>query len=338
MSASPVSAGFQVDQWPLRETAQMLRRLARTLTLAALQGSPRPNLTALLTNADVRSLTGRIYAVSPLRALATNPMLRAEPLRAWRPVAKRLIRRRPKKNRPRNKIAARLALSLGAGPGEILPDVVLPLTAAHAWDHPPFQREIATVVDQHLRNHIPMDTGTPPVVTFSHGTFWLLIAMCADAELLAFHRRDHRARFLIAQRFRQFSASAIPRFGWAGYWDQWLLASALSHWPAALRQLPSDLARPLEKLPLVAQLLPIPKPPETNQRRLGWPGRLGRWWLPRWQGLWRLPPSGQKQEEPTDWVRPDWRDSQPSWQPDHNTWAPPVFYPHPRSQRDASYV
>lgn len=136
---------------------------------------------------------------------------------------------------------------LGACPGPPQPvaDLVLDALGSAAWYDPDLRLHAASRVRSHLRSRIVFAPAALPVAESSHRFFWSLLA-CAPARPWQRVRRSSPAC-----RLKSAASRLALRPGWAGLWEQWLLARWLSSsrrgGPAAM---PAVLARGLVGLPL----------------------------------------------------------------------------------------
>lgn len=124
-----------------------------------------------------------------------------------------------------------------------LADRLLEALGALAWSDPVLRLHAASRIRAHLRVRILFDPRTLPVVSPPPPLFWCLLACPL--------RRSWRRRGLwrVDTLFREAAERLALRPGWAGFWEQWMLALWLSRRRDG-QTLPAGLARGLAGLPL----------------------------------------------------------------------------------------
>ncbi len=252
--------------FPLTTEVELLQRVARDLVQGLLERRPLPTLSTLLTEAELavhrpplswRTLVDR-YLVYGRHALADDFGLNLQEgvrhLRQRRLVrAKAALRRWP----PRLHLTIllnRLEGRLGPLVPPTIPDELLLLTAERAWRDLRFQEEIAVLLYRHLRQSVLMTQLDKVLAIFSPNTFWILVALTPPptASGLAQLRWSHWLERWTVRRLRNLATRrALGATEWAGFWDQWLLWSALNQSPEAADRLTPMLYNALLGLPIM---------------------------------------------------------------------------------------
>jgi len=135
----------------------------------------------------------------------------------------------------------------------LMPDEMWDLVAETAWTEPRFRYLVSRKVRAYLHDRVVFSIGEIPSVSLAKQTFWLLLAMEQEppSSLRArFSARKRRRSAALAQ-FRALAMDRILAEGWAGFWDQWLIAQMLRANPRAPFALHPKLREAVTSLPLL---------------------------------------------------------------------------------------
>ncbi|MCB0187156.1 MAG: hypothetical protein KDE31_22970, partial [Caldilineaceae bacterium] len=229
--------------FPLTAEIELLQHVARTLVQKILQQQPLPALAAVFTAAELAThrpqLPWRVlldrYLTYGRHDLADDLDLNLqEAIRHVRQRrfdrAKSVARRLPPRIRL-TMLLNQLERRLGSLSPPVIPDELLVLTAERAWRDLQFQEEIATLLYRHLRQSILMTQHDKVLALFAPNTFWVLIALtplpaaAGPAQLRWAHWLE---RWTVQRLHNLATQQALSAAEWAGFWDQWLLWSALN--------------------------------------------------------------------------------------------------------------
>ena len=258
----PLSKPGRIDfnQLPLGEIAMILRRLGQITLQTALNATPRPNLTQILSPVDLRVLrTAPIWPVPLRRRIGRLRYLSNHTETALTKPLRRAVDGFYRSDGWRLRIREMLTMGTGGAQGQIIPNDFWPLVGHMAWNDLNFKRWAQSRISQHLSQN-PRFAGQNPTITLTPQTFWSLIALC-DAKSASLLKADSRRRFRLANRLIEEARLQTVSHHWAGFWDQWLLDRAIASWPEAVNNPKDPLIRVFRKLPIIESW------PKKKQRR-----------------------------------------------------------------------
>jgi len=256
---------FDYTELPLGEEVELLRSLGRQILITVLLEKRLPNLPALLTQAHVQANKPWLIWTTLLRrylghgqqafwddlGLSLGESFRQLRKRRWR-ASYQAMRQLPPRIVLTN-LLNRLEWALGTVSPVTIPDDMLALVAATAWGDLTFQHEIATQLRTYLRQSVLFTQHDKVLILLSPHTFWILLALTPISTALSFDwlRRDYWLLRWAAQRLQQAATQhGLTAEGWAGFWDQWVIWTAMTHYPDAVVRLRPALYNALIALPI----------------------------------------------------------------------------------------
>lgn len=246
MPDTPQRIDFQ--QLHIKEISEILRKLGIDLLNRLLAGHPPPLLTSLLTEKDILTLSqSHVWKLKRHRKSR-----KGERPKILKDLIFKLLADSIYTDEWQEEACDRVALAIGGIPGDGLPDVLWPVAAEAAWKAPGFLYEIAWNLFQYLRKEELFSPFETPNVEFSHGAYWVLIALAVPKRLTLrqwFSWRQRRT-FYTAKRLQAEARRQVMVKGWAHFWDQWLIKRAVKNWPSAFIHLDSRFFESLTQLPL----------------------------------------------------------------------------------------
>lgn len=300
--AGPV---LDLTQLPLEPTAALLRHIGERLLAALLNREPAPALAQLVGRGELPLLLPYAWGrrALPLRRSLIRPWLRQlwwwwMPLRrkVWAPPnvlpslqrsLKRAIQRPIAPDRWGELASIWVDRSVGGIDRRWLAAPFWPLAGELAWGDAAFLASTSRLIRQTLAQRVIFFPGPPPVPALAAPTCWALIALAEVGQPAPWpplpRRRLIRAGL---QRLQALGARIALAPGWAGCWDQWVLAEALRLWPSAQQGAASaPLRSALATLPIHHYLgqAPSAEPaaalaaPGWDQQLPPWLGQLARW-------------------------------------------------------------
>jgi hypothetical protein len=225
----------QILSIPFWEMAAVLRGLMGDIcadVLSLNRTSPRPNLLEFLGKQPMISSLGatRENGTRPDRSLVSD-------LDSFKAIVQGYLGGRSSPDDFQRALIKRELVSLTFEDYDILPRMYWGLAAQGAWLSPEFQEEIGYKTCSWLRSSIFLDAGGLGTPTFSANTFWSLLIMLktiSSPAQMPGNRPSSAVREGGPEEIEKALHSAaveeayVP--GWAGFWDQWLLAKALAAW------------------------------------------------------------------------------------------------------------
>jgi hypothetical protein len=205
----------------------------------------------------------------------------------------------------------RLVRTLGGGTqGNGLPLVLDPVLEKAAWGDLRFQRSMAIMVNDYLRERVLFIPGDRLIPSFSPGTFWALIGL-AGAEKSA----EEKMFFRMVEEIREEARARVLVKGWAGFWDKWLIRVARQKWTRAFEREKSRFCRSLLALPLLSRpsaLSPQQVPYVPKRSHSTW-DRIKKWLLSFLDRRRVQPLLKGKKTDFVDLAHPDWEEQIPAF-------------------------
>ncbi|MEM7132693.1 MAG: hypothetical protein AAF702_40700 [Chloroflexota bacterium] len=146
----------------------------------------------------------------------------------------------------------RLERSIGKVSEEDIPDDILDVVAERAWGNLAFQNEMGSMLQRTLRQNELFIQGDKALIVLSSKTYWVLLALSKTPAMFSHHffNRDHRTLVRAIKRLHREAEKHILQTGWAGFWDQWVIWTAMSQYPGAIVDLSPSLYNALAALPI----------------------------------------------------------------------------------------
>jgi hypothetical protein len=245
---TPQRLDFQ--QLYIKEITEILRKLGTDLINRLLAGHPPPLLTSLLTGKDILTLS-QSYIWKLIRHRKSR---KGERPKILKDLIFSLLADSISAAGWQEEACERVALAIGGTPGDGLPDVLWPVAAEAAWQEPGFLYKTAWDVFQYLRNEELFSPYQTPNIEFSHGTYWVLIALALPKRLTLaqWFSRGQRRTLNAVKCLQEEARRQVMVEGWAHFWDQWLLKRAVKSWPSAFIHPDRRFFESLTGLPLLA--------------------------------------------------------------------------------------
>jgi hypothetical protein len=138
-----------------------------------------------------------------------------------------------------------------------MPQPFWTLAGYMAWGQPDFQYWAAAYLQGYLRSRVLFALEASAIPTVHCNTFWLLLALVAVPQLKGrlWHRLVSPNRRKMAQQLAHIAKTEVLQSGWAGFWEQWIVAEMLTG-SVPLHTLDTEVRRGLATLPILLQQPP----------------------------------------------------------------------------------